>query len=165
MVALSLLLLALSAGTYLLIKVTREYLSNLFKFLAWLIIVISLLSIAFVVGRGVWHLRHMRHHMEQMDGRCSREEHIVIKEMGTGHCEMDNAEGMSCCKMQGDSVMMDRGTCEKMMGKEACDKMCHERGKCIMSKDECTKMCNGKSSCCGADEHEGNVKECCKKKM
>ena len=165
MVALSLLLLALSAGTYLLIKVTREYLSNLFKFLAWLIIVISLLSIVFVVGRGVWHLRHMRHHMEQMDARCDHEGRIGNMEMGTGHCEMDSTGGMGCCKMQGDSVVVDRGMCEKMMGKEACDKMCQERGKCIMSKDECTKMCNGKSSCCGGAEHEGNVKECCKKKM
>ena len=66
------------------------------------------------------------------------------------------------------------------MGKEACDAMCKERGRCIMSKDECMKMCHGmkggegcsmhqeggmmggKSGCC-MEKGEAK-KECCKKK-
>jgi hypothetical protein len=80
-------------------------------------------------------------------------------------------------------MVMDKGLCEKMMGKEACDKMCAERGRCIMSKQECSKMCggnmscctDGKPSCCAGNQlpaccagkgamDGGRMKDCCKKK-
>ena len=167
MVAIALLLLALSAGTFLLMKASREYLGMLFKFLSWLIIVISLLSIVFVSLKGARHMHHMREmhqHMGCMNDGYDREEHIVIKEMGDGHCNMEGSSGMSCCKMQGDSMVMDKGMCEKMIGKEACEKMCKERGQCIMSKEECAKICKGNGSCCESGAEPGGMKDCCKKK-
>ena len=182
MTALPLSVLALAAGIYLLIKVNCEYLGGLFKFLAWLVILLSVVSIVGVA-------RHMVHrHMHGgcgMHGECGMHEKIMIKEFK--HCEMDgdSTAPMAACKMMGDSMVMDRAMCEKMMGKEACDKMCKERGQCVMTKDECAKMCGGtmkcsagqpacckegdKACCKGADKacckggEEKEMKSCCKK--
>jgi hypothetical protein len=46
---------------------------------------------------------------------------------------------------------MDQATCEKMMGKEACEAMRKDRGQCIVSKEECQKLCKASGqSCCVA---------------
>ena len=108
----------------------------------------------------------------------------MIKDDGMGHCSMDSSStcSMGGCKMEGDSVVMEKEMCEKMMGKEACDAMCKERGRCIMSKEECMKMCHAAGKPCCAEKGEGTCpmhkeaesagkctmgekKECCKKKM
>jgi hypothetical protein len=178
MVALPLSILALAAGVYLLIKVKREYLSGLFSILAWLIIVASLISIGFSSVRAL----HDRHHGGCGNKEeCRMEKRIVIKEDGAGSCHgMGKGEcNMEGCRMEGDSCIMDKVACEKMLGKEACDAIEKERGRCIMSKEECMKMCHGekamggcsmdhgesmpegKNGCC----KEGEKKECCKKKV
>ena len=172
MIAIPLLLLALAAGIYLLITVTREYLGGLFKALAWLVIVLSLLSIVGVGFHGLHHLHRMHRMGGHAWGPCM-ERHTIMKEYGIGMGH-DSVCPMGCCKMRGDSMIMDKDMCAKMMGKEACEKMCAERGCCIMSKDECARMCGGGNSCCTTDKTppcgagkaaSGDMKDCCKKKM
>jgi len=160
MIALPFSILALAAGVYLLIKVNREYLGGIFKFFAWLIIVLSLLSTAAVIHHGIHHHR-MHRHFEHcgMQGGCMQDGMNGHCGMGEKHCSAmagDSVCPMSGCKMSGDSVILDRAVCEKMMGKEACDKMCAERGQCILTKDECAKMCGATAKC------SGETKACCK---
>lgn len=71
---------------------------------------------------------------------------------GAGHCTMSNTSCIGGCKMEGDSVVMEPAVCEKMMGKEACEAMRAQRGRCIVSKEECMTMCKaeGKACCAGA---------------
>ena len=164
MIALPLSVLALAAGVYLLIKVNREYLGGIFKFFAWLIILLSLVAVGSTVRHGIHHFRHR--HECRMNG-------------GAGHCEMGGpgmmngmkscgpgTEGscpMSGCKMVGDSVILDKAMCEKMMGKEACDSICKLRGQCILTKDECAHMCGGAGKACSMEKEGGNeMKACCK---
>ncbi|MDB5283493.1 MAG: hypothetical protein JWO06_2568 [Bacteroidota bacterium] len=163
-VAIPLLILSLAAGVYLLIKVTKEYLGGIFKVLAWLVIILSLLAIAGVVFRGVHHF----HRMHQMQG-CGMheyrlEERMIIRNGEASCCGKDSACAMMGCKMEGDSMVMDRAACEKAMGKDACDKMFHERGRCIISKEECMKICEK----AGGEKAEANAcpmhkegKACC----
>jgi hypothetical protein len=155
MIALPFSILALAAGVYLLIKVNREYLGGIFKFFAWLIIVLSLLSTAAVIHHGIHHFRMRHHHFERCGMHC-------FGMPGDSTCPM-----MGGCKMTGDSVVLDRAVCEKMMGKESCEKLCKDRGKCIMTKDECAKMCGGMAKCDAGMKgcSMGNAKEmpaCCK---
>ncbi len=179
MIALPLSILALAAGVYLLITVKREFLGKVFEMLAWLVIVLALVSIGFQ------SFKAFSCHGNCKDGQCKVEEkQVIIKDDGSngGHCQMGDmsmdGKGMNCCKMEGDSVVMDQANCEKMMGKEACEKMVKERGRCIMSKEECTKVCGGKENCCvaGGGGHDGcpmmggekkdcggDKKACCKK--
>lgn len=161
-------ILALAAGIHLLIKVKREYLGGIYPVFAWLVVALSLLAIGFGGFRAI---QHHRHEMCHDGGKCTMEKEIVIKD---GKMDGSTCCHMNGCHMEGDSIVMDNATAEKMMGKEACDKMCKERGRCIMSKDECMKMCadggskcgmgdEGKAGCCKHDKEE--KMECCKKKM
>ncbi len=70
-----------------------------------------------------------------------------------------------CCKQvmsknryeasaSGDSVMVDKACCEKMMGKDACKRMHDERGACLMSKNECAKLCRENVKACAAKTEE-----------
>ena len=162
MIALPISILALAAGVYLLIKVNREYLGGLFKFFAWLIIVLSLVSTVVVIRHGVHHFRMCHHRFEhgEMSGGCTQGGGMHGScAMGQKPCAgmtADTVCPMSGCKMVGDSVVLDRAVCEKMMGKEACEKLCKDRGQCIMTKDECAKMCGGMSKC------SAESKDCCK---
>ena len=172
MIALPFSILALAAGVYLLIKVNREYLGGIFKFFAWLIIVLSLLSTAAVIHHGIHHhrMRHHRFERFEMHRGCMGDGMGQSCPMGGKCCSgmaTDSVCPMSGCKMAGDSVILDRAVCEKMMGKEACEKLCKERGQCIMTKDECAKMCggmdkcgSGTKDCCKADGKD--MKACCK---
>jgi hypothetical protein len=166
MIALPLCILALAAGVYLLIKVNREYLGGIFKFFAWLIILLSLVATVATVRHGIHrHFRRM-HHMQDMRSHCE----MSGSPMGANcHMGADSTCPMSGCKIVGDSVILDRAVCEKMMGKEACEKLCKDRGQCIMTKDECAKMCGGMAksggdpkACCKGGDME--MKSCCKKK-
>jgi|GEM_PF-1872645 hypothetical protein len=178
MIALPFSILALAAGVYLLIKVNREYLGGIFKFFAWLIIVLSLLSTAAVIHHGIHHFRMRHHHFEHcgmhrgdLHGGCSMGDMHDGGNMGGMHCFGMPGDStcpmMGGCKMTGDSVVLDRAVCEKMMGKESCEKLCKDRGKCIMTKDECAKMCGGMAKCDAGMKgcSMGNAKEmpaCCK---
>jgi hypothetical protein len=167
MIALPLCILALAAGVYLLIKVNREYLGGIFKFFAWLIILLSLVATCMVARHSLHHnfgrMHHMHGHcdMPGMHGSCSMDGGA----MGSC-CKMgaDSTCPMAGCKMVGDSVILDRSVCEKLMGKEACEKMCQGKDKCTISKEECAKMCKGMSNCSSAQGScckEGNM-SCCK---
>ena len=160
MIALPLSILALAAGVYLLIKVNREYLGGIFKFFAWLIILLSLVAVGSVVRHAVHH--RFGHRMCHEGGNCEMKERIMIKEFK--HCDMGNDSTcpMAGCKMVGDSVILDRAVCEKMMGKEACEKLCKDRGQCIMTKDECAKMCGGTMKCGDMSKCTGEQPACCK---
>lgn len=167
MVALSLSILALAAGVYLLVKVKSEFLGKPFELLAWLVILLSLVAIGF---KGFKMLHHCGHCKQD---QCKIEEkQIIIKdgEDGGGHCHMGDMN-MESCHMEGDSCVMNQATCEKMMGKDACEKMMKERGRCIMSKEECMKMCPAHSGCMmdsgmhGGCPMEGGKKDCCKKQL
>ena len=181
MIALPLSILALAAGVYLLVKVKREFLGGIFEILSWLVIVLSLVCIGFI-GFKAMH-RCGGGHCEQR-GECRMEKELIIKQDGAGHCSMDSSStcSMGGCKMEGDSVVMEKEMCQKMMGKEACEAMCKERGRCIMAKEECMKMCHAAGKPCCAEKSEGacpmhkegeatgkcstgEKKECCKKKM
>ena len=178
MVALPLSILAFAAGVYLLIKVKKEYLSSLFSVLAWLVIIASLAAIGFSVAEGIED--YCEDHCEGKR-ECHMEKKIIIRggEGGGGYHMGEGGCSMKGCKMEGDSCAMDKEACEKMMGKEACDAMYKERGRCIMSKDECMEMCHGmkgaggcmhhgegmtegKAGCCMGKDGEGK-KECHKK--
>jgi len=164
MVAFPLAILALAAGVYLLIKVNREYLGGIFKFFAWLIIILSLVAVGGAVRHGVHHHFRRMHHVEGhcgMPGHCGIGDNGMMKGPGS-----DASCPMSGCKMVGDSVVLDKGLCEKMMGKEACDSLCKLRGQCILSKDECAKLCGAadKACCAMGKTDEKEMKSCCKKK-
>lgn len=155
MVAIPLLILALAAGVYLLVKVKRDFMGGVFEALAWLVIVLSLVAIGFTATRSFTH--GCKEHCGKAQ-KCHVEKDIVVKQYGPGQgCpahESGEANAMGCCKMAGDSIVMDQATCEKMMGKEACETMRKERGQCILSKAECQKACkaSGQSCCAGGGE-------------
>lgn len=172
MVALPLSVLALAAGVYLLVKIKREFLGSAFELLAWLVIVLAVAS----VGYTAFKLLNKCGGSCEAKQACHVEKEVVIKQMGEGggtchgmakaECAA-GGEAASCCKMQGDSVVMDQATCAGMMGKEQCEAMRKERGQCILSKAECEALCakTGKS-CCAADKSAcaaGNKEKCCKK--
>jgi len=167
MVAFPLSILALAAGVYLLIKVKKEYLNGFFSVLAWLVIVLSLLSIGLGAARGIHHFRHggfregHREVREEVmicpngaDSTCVYKnikigETDCTKMHGMGGCKM---EGMECCKMGGmDCCKKEGAECCKMGGKEGC-KMegmggCKMGGKmegmgaCPMMKGDSAKAC------------------------
>jgi hypothetical protein len=172
MVALPLSILALAAGVYLLVKVKREFLGGIFEVLSWLVIVLSLVSVGFV-GVRAFHHGHCGSGPCGIQEGCRMEKQIIIKDDGKGHCSMDSSSKMmGCCKMEGDSVVLEKGACEMAMGKEACEKLCKERGRCVLSKEECRKMCEAKGIPCCVDKAgaectkkcEGQGKSCCQHK-
>lgn len=166
MIGLPLSVLALAAGVYLLVKVKREFLGGAFEILAWLVIVLSLASVGFVGFRALHHCGGGHCGKPQ---ECHMEKRVTIMNDGMGHCTMDSTMSMGGCKMEGDSVVMEPAMCEKMMGKEACEAMRAQRGRCIVSKEECMTMCHaGGKACCagpgqGACAGGGSEKPMCHK--
>ncbi len=151
MIALPLSILALAAGVYLLVKVKREFLGKIFEILAWLVIVLSLVSVGFSGFKG---LHHCGGDKCKQGSECRVEKEVIIKD-GKGTCSMESTSSMTCCKTEGDSMVMEKEMCEKMMGKEGCEKMTKERGRCIMSKEECAKVCEAAGHSCGAQKSAG----------
>ncbi|MBK8658887.1 MAG: hypothetical protein IPN22_08450 [Bacteroidetes bacterium] len=159
MIAIPLSVLAFAAGVYLLVKVKREFLGGLFEALSWLVIVLSLVSLGY---SGYKTLGCCGKKCSSAQ-KCSVEREVIIKEMGEGggmchgaaKAGCSAAEGSHCqaggCKMEGDSVVMDKAVCEGMMGKEKCDAMCKERGRCILAKDECMALCKASGKKCCAE--------------
>lgn len=167
----ALLLLALAAGIYLLIKANSLFLSKIYSALILLEIGLSLAGIVALGYKGVQHLSHRGCDNKQ---ECRVEKKVIIQD---GKEEMYETSTRGCsmhgCKLEGDSVVMEKEVCEKMMGKEVCDAMSKERGRCIISKDECMKMCHAEGKPCGGEKPAagctpkcaGEKKECCKKAM
>lgn len=120
---------------------------RLFESLAWLVIVLSLISI---VAAGWRTLHHCCNSAGcKASSSCNRMERPMKGGSEAASCSPQEAEFMSSCKMEGDSCIMNKDACEKLMGKEGCEKMMKERGRCIMSKEECSALCGkeGKSRC------------------
>lgn len=174
MVFFPLSVLALAAGVYLLMKAKREYLGGAFEILAWLVIVLSLVAIGFGGFRAISHSGK-----SQKQKHCNIEKKVIIDDKASAcphHHSINRGgypEGFSAngCQVEGDSVVMDAASCASIMGKNACDGMIKERGRCIMSKDECTKACaNAGKGCCIKDKPNAtcpntNNKSCCKKEI
>lgn len=145
---------------------------TLFTVLAWLVIGLSLVNIGLIGTRACQ--RYCFNHCEGK-GECKMEKQIIIKDDGMGHCTKDSSSTctMNGCTMEGDSVVMEKEMCSKMMGAEKCEAMCKERGRCIMSKEECMNMCHAAGKPCCAEKTEsqctkkceGEKKACCKHKM
>lgn len=168
MVAVALSLLALAAGTYLLMTAKRDGLGGVYSALGWVIVVGALVSIGFSGYKAV-RGNSCKGKCEQ--GEC-RNDAKACHGKDAGTCSTNKAGGvMTCphmqdgtacamgCKIIGDSCEMDQAACEKMMGKDACAKMVAERGRCVMSLEECSKMSGG---ACGKPCEPGTGKECCK---
>ena len=147
MIGIPFTILGLAAGVYLLIQVKQLGLSAMYRNLAWLVVLLSLLFMACCTVRGVMHHRHMSH--------CS---------MGGGHCDMKGSgscpymkdghgpmgEG-GCCKMGGD-----KGHCAMSEGSSCSDMPCCAKSHCApgstegcCAKDSSAKKCEaGKMPCC-----------------
>jgi len=154
MVAIPLLILALAAGVHLLVKVKRDFMGGAFEALAWLVIVLSLAAIGFTATRSFTH--GCKEHCGKAK-QCHVEKEVIINQQGPGGCAAHGApeaNAAGCCKMAGDSIVLEQATCEKIMGKEACEAMRKERGQCILSKEECQKACkaSGQTCCAGGAE-------------
>jgi hypothetical protein len=142
MAAIPLAILALASGVYLLTYVRQFSLGALYKYLSWLVIVLSLLFIFASLARGVVHLRHMR------------QEHA----MGRSHM----GPGRDCPYMQGGSGAMhgmpgSMGSCCTMGG--CCTKEANAPAACC-SKD----AMSAKGSCTGMGDGK-ELPACCQKKM
>jgi hypothetical protein len=130
MVAIPLAILALAAGVYLVTYVKQFSLGGLYKYLSWLVILLSLACILGGVARGVMHYRHMR--------EC----------MASGQCDMKG--GAACPYMKPGNGCMQNGNCNMMGhdegGMKDCCKDMKGMGSCPDMKDG-----NAKSSCCKKD--------------
>lgn len=168
MVAVALSLLALAAGTYLLIIIKRDGLGSMYSVLGWAIVLGALVSIGFGGYKAIKN-NGCKSKCEQ--SACDKNTKDCHGK-AAGACAMggtDNKmacphmqQGTTCamgCKVTGDSCEMDQAACEKMMGKEGCAKMMAERGRCIMSLEECSKMSGG---ACGKTCSPEAGKTCCK---
>ncbi len=161
MLAFPLSVLALAAGVYLLIKVKREYMGGLMSGLAWLVIVLSLAGMIWMGVRGFQRCHQCTQATCQTEQQGCYKKDGACDKMGKGKCCTMMNDSMPGCHWQGDSMVMDQSTCEKMMGKEACATMMKERGSCIMSKEECMAM----GHCGKANAPENCTKgkgKCCK---
>ena len=145
MIAIPFSILALAAGVYLLLQVKHFGFSGIYKALAWLVLLLSLLFMAGGVVRGVMHHRHQ--------GQC----------MKPGHCDMKDGgacpymhEGHEGCNMHGG---MGGGSC--------CDMPCCAKSHCTTgsakgccAKDSAGKKCEmSKAPCChkdGASDSSGH---------
>ncbi len=134
MLAIPLTILALAAGVYLLIHVKQSGLGPLYKYLGWLVVVLSLLFIVCCVVRGARH----NHRMEEchMSGQCGMSRH--------GEAACPYMKSPACCA-QGGSCNMQGGHAECNMGAQGC---CAEKGgddkaPCCMKDGQ-----SAKASCC-----------------
>ncbi len=137
-IAIALLLLSLTAGTWLLYKTQKENLNTFFKVIAWFVIVVSFCS---MICCGM----HCMMHCCKSKGECNREQECGMRgeERGYDHCRMGH-RGMSerVIIMRGD----EEGECE-MMGKGCCK----EKMECKEGKEECDEMKEGKCADMGKE--------------
>lgn len=164
MLGFSLSLLALAAGVYLLIKVKQDFLGKVFELLAGLIIVLSLTA---VVASGV------KFFMPCKGGSCSADKTECHAEQKTDcHQNKTTSCNLDGCKIVGDSCVLDKSTCEKMIGVAASDSLFSQRGSYILSQEECKTKCSAMAApqkkCCQMNskgetcETGSTTKKCCK---
>ena len=138
MILIPITLLALAAGIYLLVHIKQAGIGGLYKYLAWLVVVLSLLFIVCAIVRGARHHHHMR--------EC----------YASGQCKMSGHEGGTCCPyMKGGSCSMQGGHGECTKGAESCSKEKEGDAPCCKKDGEaskaacCTKGTDGaKPACC-----------------
>lgn len=128
MVAFPLTLLALAAGTFLLLKAKKELMGKVFEWLAWLIIVLSIL---YIIGLGLMGWRH--HHMVRLE---MRDRGMMMNRMGGGPMNMGG--GGSCYNANCGGGMM----------------MGHDMPACCMA--DSTHGKDGKPACCMGDKGTGS---------
>lgn len=149
-VATSLSILGLAAGIFLLMKTEREFLGGIFKALSWVVILCSLASIGFWGYKTINCKRDCGNKCERNTCEMRPSCHKPAVEADCHGKVVEIEKSTPCCKAQGDSVVIEKEVCIKMMGKEECDKVCKNRGACVLSKSECQKICSEKKvSCCG----------------
>jgi hypothetical protein len=140
MILIPLSLLTLAAGTYLLVYIKQAGFGGLYKYLAWLIVVLSLFFIVCTVVRGI------RHHRCMSECRAS------------GQCSMGGHEGGGCCPyMRGGCCDMEGGHRECTKGAEGCSKEAGEGKACCKKGGE-----EGKAPGCKKDA-DGAKPGCCMK--
>jgi hypothetical protein len=89
MIFIPLILLALAAGVFLLVTVESKALGRLYKSLAWLVIVLSLLFLAGGVVRGVVHHHRMAQRFHERGQFFNRGRHEFRPHHGWGHYGFD----------------------------------------------------------------------------
>ena len=139
MILIPISLLAFAAGVYLLVYIKQAGLGGLYKYLAWLVVLLSLLFIVCTVVRGA------RHH-----GCCQTQ----------SQCKMNGHEGREACPyMKGGDCKMEGGHGECTKGAEGCSKdKGGEDGKACCKKG----AEEAKAPCCKKDGEEGKA-ACCTK--
>lgn len=144
-IAIGLLLLALTAGTFLLYKIQKENLGIFFKIVAWFVIVVSLGCMLCCGMRCLFH--GCRERSECGENRCE----MQMKRCGGGHgCSMRGGmnkrimiinEGEDDCEHDGKCCKAESGECkEKCEGgeeKKCCDK--EKGGACVEKMEMNTK--------------------------
>ncbi|MCS6933842.1 MAG: hypothetical protein NZM35_01650 [Chitinophagales bacterium] len=155
MLSFTLALLALAAGVYLLIKIQREYLGLPFKILGWLVVILSVGSMAITAYNGLCCCTKGNKSCGNNDTCCAASGASCRKTCGGG--EEPHGAMTWHCEEVNDSCLISRETCVKIMGEAACDSIIRQRGRCILSKEECKagickgsrgNCAHGKSKCC-----------------
>ena len=137
MILIPITLLALAAGVYLLVYIKQAGLGGLYKYMAWLVVVLSLLFIVCTVVR------------EARYQRCCHAQ---------SQCRMGSHEGSEACPyMKGGDCKMEGGHGECTKGAEGCSKDGGEGKACCKKGAE-----EGKAPCCKKDGEEGKA-ACCTK--
>jgi hypothetical protein len=113
-------LLALAAGTFLLVKVTRDNLGPIYKIVAWIIIVGSIVNAGFNAMNCMFRFyhKHMMGHEMRMDQEMKGQMFMHHKMWSHPDAFMENCEGS--CRHQG--MICGGGTCCNggMMGGGMC---------------------------------------------
>jgi hypothetical protein len=147
MIAFSLSLLALAAGTALLIQIRRDYLGVGFAAIAWLIIGLSLISLGYN-GTQIVRKKGDRFHYS-----CCKKERKCQKKNDCCTSETENTCNINNDRVKKGLCIVDREVCSAKMGKAACDSLCALRGGCYLRPEECAAL--------GIEEQK--EKSCCKK--
>ena len=137
MICIPFCILGLAAGVYLLMQVKHLGLGGLYRNLAWLVVLLSLLFMTCCAVRAVRHHRHM--------SQCT----------AAGHCDMKGGEACPYMKDGHEGCTMHGG----MGGGSCCDMPCCAKSHCTTgsaegccAKDSAGKKCEmGKAPCCHKD--------------
>jgi len=155
-IAIALLLLSLTAGTWLLYKTQKESLGAIFKIIAWFVIVISIGSMVCCGMRCMMHCCKAK-------SECSKDEKC---EMNKSECNMESEHCRMGHRGMGERIIIikgdEDGECE--MGRGECrDKMECSEGKeeCEGGKMDCSKM--GGDHKCAMGEKKCDMKGMMKK--
>ncbi len=146
----ALLLLALTAGTFLLAKTKKDGLGLFYKIVSWTVIIVASLALLCCLGRCICKMRcgGWERHCETGMQNCMHGGGCGM--MGGGNCMMQGGCGMmGGGQMHGGGCgMMMQGGCCGMCGGGGmmeCHKM---KGHCEMDDDDDDECCEGKGEKC-----------------